>query len=76
LEQKLHYHSSEKNERILDFNFQVEVKMGAVKCAQSASVKFSGHVAELANAFVIHPKDTGSNLGIDRKYSLILCKLH
>jgi hypothetical protein len=33
-------------------------------------------MAELVNASLIHPRDPGSNLGIDRKYVLILFVLH
>jgi hypothetical protein len=29
-------------------------------------------VAELVNAFIIHPRDPGSNLSIDGKYFIIL----
>ncbi len=36
----------------------------------------SGDVVELANESVVHPRDLGSNLGIDRKYFLILFVLH
>jgi hypothetical protein len=36
----------------------------------------SGIMAELANALVIHSKHLGSNLGIDRKYFLILLVSH
>jgi hypothetical protein len=36
----------------------------------------SGSVAELANVSVIHPTYSGSNLGTDRKYFLILFTSH
>jgi hypothetical protein len=37
---------------------------------------FRGSVAELANAFVVHLRDLGSNQDIGRKYFLIQFVLH
>ncbi len=36
----------------------------------------SGGVTDLADASVVHPKNPSANLGIDRKYLLVLFVLH
>jgi hypothetical protein len=48
------------------------LKSGWLNHLKKDKFKQSGGMAELANASVAHTKDQGSNLGIDRKYFLIL----
>jgi hypothetical protein len=38
--------------------------------------RFGGGVLALANASLVHPRDPGSNLSIDRQYFLVLFVSH
>jgi hypothetical protein len=46
------------------------------KKIKNHKIKWTGGIGELANASVVHPTELSSNLGIDRKYFLILFVWH
>jgi hypothetical protein len=48
------------------------IEAGDARTTKNVST-FSVQLAELATASVVHPRDLGSNLSIDRKYFYSLC---
>jgi hypothetical protein len=54
-----------------DFQYKTKV-VSHLKCNRLLR---NGSMAKLANASVIHPADPSSNIGIERKYFLILFML-